>query len=299
MDSSLPSHRPIEAGVALTSQWPVTLTGGTVTGKFKWYVRVFGLCLLGAFLSVVIGVVVGLLFNSGDVGILTATGLFVVSALGALYYGRRQVVKHAVILLNQESFAVVSETRTIVNWSCQEIRRVQCDWIRQGAGFLPSGFDKVSVECKGASIVFAMDHEDALECVETMKTITTNSVYTGAMIESHVPSTSDRPDQVWRTKLRAELRNACWLIAFGLFGSAFLYLLIYAIWTGQPLLRGGIRGLVLMIFAAIFGPFSLFLGVKFLIVYFSRRRRFNELSKEGRITDVNDLISEIYNEPKS
>lgn len=278
------------------SEWPIWLIGGTAVGKFRWYLRLVGLILLGSAASITIGVISGLLSDNGDAGILIATFLFVGSVVGALIHVKRRVARPATLRLDGHSFNVVSESQEIASWSCVDISRVHCDVIARGVGLaaaIPSGFVKIRVNHENDSIVFKMDREAALNCVECLKTLTTNTVYTDPTTGPYTPEDSDRPEQVWRTKLRSEFRSALSEIAFGLFGSAYLCLFVYGILKRQQP-QGRVGFLVLMVPVALFGPFLLYSGVRRLFICFSRRKRFAQLSKHGQVEAINDLISQIY-----
>jgi len=301
MNDPLTPHTPDTEVTHFRSEWPIKLIGGKAVGKFQWYLRLAGLIFLGLLVSIALGVVVGVIANNGDAAILVALFLFIASVFVALIYVRRRVVRTAVLQLDNERFNVVDGSKTVASWSCKDIGRVHCDMVAQGVGLaaaIPSGFDRITVEHKNDSIVFQMHHEAALDCVEAIKAITRSTVYTGPMTEAHVPTASDRPEQVWRTQLRSEFRSALSQIAFGLFGSAYLCLFVYGVLTRQQP-QGQLGFLLLMIVVALFGPFLLYIGIRGLFTYFSRRRRFAKLSKNCQTDAINDLISEIYGELNS
>lgn len=297
MNSSPTSQAINSTEPSVASEWPIKLLGGTVVGKFRWYLRLAGLILLGLVVSIAIGVIVGLLANSGDVGILTALAFFIASVFVALAFVKRRVARLATLRLSNESLKIVTGNSTIVNWPGNDVGRVDCNWIASGVGIaavIPSDFCQITIEHrKSKSVVFELHREAALACVATMKPLTANAIYTGPMIEPHVPTNSDCSDQVWRTKLRSEFRDALKEIAFGLFGSAYLCLFSYGILTGKRP-QGDFRFIILMILIALVGPFLLYLGVRHMFTYNSRRRRFSKLSKQGRNDLINELISEIY-----
>lgn|GEM_PF-4767441 len=97
----------------------------------------------------------------------------------------------------------------------------------------------------------------------------------------------------WQARLHSEFREALSSIGFGLFGTFFLGLFAYGFLVGRAP-QGRIGVILLMGVAALVGPFLLFAGVKELLKYYSRRRRFAALSKANDHKGIDELVLEIY-----
>ena len=275
--------------------WSIRLGGGTAVKPFQWYLLLAGLIVLGLFASVLPGVAIGLIANNGDVGVLTSTFFFAASVVTAFVYVRRRITRYATIDLFT-GVRIKTDKKVIVNWNFAEIHTVHWNFVGKGAGLsaaIPSGTDILKVEHQNDSIVFQMDHDAATECVEAIKTRAKNAVFVGSLGDSHVPSDSDRVDQVWRSKLRSEFRDALRSIALGILGCGLLGLFGYLIFTGQRP-KGKVVLMLIWLVIALLGPYLLYSGIAELAVYFSRRKRFNELSKQGSDIAVNELIAELY-----
>lgn len=302
MNDSRSSHRPDTIQHCQLPAWPIKLIGGTAVGKFGWYLRLAGLIFLGLIVSIVIGVIVGLLSKNGDAGILTITFCFILGVVAALLYVKSRVARPATVLLAAEALKIRVGNDTIADWKLVDIRSVSSAPLVNHIGLqaaLPSSFSKIIIEHGPYdSIVFEMHDAAASNFVATMSTLTRNAVYTGLMTATHVPNASERPIQVWQTKLRSEFRKALSEIGFGLFGSGYLCLFVNMILTGRRP-EGRLGLILLMMLVSLFGPFLLFSGTKGLFTYFSRRRRFTKLSKQSKNEAINQLLTELYGKSDS
>ena len=264
--------------------WSIRLGGGTAVKPFQWYLLLAGLIVLGLFASVLPGVAIGLIANNGDVGVLTSTFFFAASVVTAFVYVRRRITRYATIDLFT-GVRIKTDKKVIVNWNFAEIHTVHWNFVGKGAGLsaaLPSGTDILKVEHQNDSIVFQMDHDAATECVEAIKTRAKNAVFVGSLGDSHVPSDSDRVDQVWRSKLRSEFRDALRSIALGVLGCGLLGLFGYLIFTGQrPKGR-----LLISCYRATWPHSGAELAVYFFVVSVST-------SFQSKGSAVNELIAEL------